>query len=93
VVKHAPPQQLLLREIPKDSVYLSSGFAIYDEDVIGWRMLYKLCHVVLRYIRFGAVWTNQAITRVNFCNHQNSPLSPTVDSGQEWVESGQKGVD
>jgi hypothetical protein len=44
LVKHAPPQQLLLRETPKDSVNISSGFAIYDEDFSGWRTFYQLCH-------------------------------------------------
>jgi hypothetical protein len=46
LVKRAPPQQLLLRETPKDSVNVSSGFAIYDEDVSGWRTFYQLCHIL-----------------------------------------------
>jgi hypothetical protein len=37
LVKHAPPQQLPLRETPKDSVILSLLFAIYGKDVIAWR--------------------------------------------------------
>jgi hypothetical protein len=34
MVKHAPPQQLL-RETPIYYVTLSSGFLIYDKDVLG----------------------------------------------------------
>jgi hypothetical protein len=49
--KHAPPNslvQLLLRETPKYSVNISSGFAIYDKDVTGWRTFYQLCHIIGR---------------------------------------------
>jgi hypothetical protein len=44
LVKQAPPQHLILRETPKDSISISLGFAIYDRDVIGWRTFYQLCH-------------------------------------------------
>jgi hypothetical protein len=42
LVKHASPQQLRLRETPKESVYFSSGFALYDKDSIGWRTFYQV---------------------------------------------------
>jgi hypothetical protein len=44
LVTRAPPQQLLLRESPKDSVNISSEIAIYDKDIIGWRTFDQLCH-------------------------------------------------
>jgi hypothetical protein len=44
LVKHAP-EQLLLHETPKGSINISSGSAIYDKDVIGWRRVYQVCHI------------------------------------------------
>jgi hypothetical protein len=47
LVKCALPLHLLLRETPKASVHISSGFAIRDKDIIGWRAFYQLCHSLL----------------------------------------------
>jgi hypothetical protein len=41
LVKHAPRQQLLLRETPKCSVNISSGFATYGKGVFGWHTFYQ----------------------------------------------------
>jgi hypothetical protein len=46
LVKHAPPQQLQLRETPKHSVNIASRFAIYNEDIVGWCTVCQLCHTV-----------------------------------------------
>jgi hypothetical protein len=45
-VEHAPPQQLLFFENPKDSANISSGFAFYDKDVLGWRKFFQLCNTI-----------------------------------------------
>jgi len=39
LVKHAPPQQLLFDV--KNSVNISSGFAFYNKDIIGWCTFYQ----------------------------------------------------
>jgi hypothetical protein len=44
--KHASPQQLLLRETPKGSAHVSSGFSIYDTDIVEWRTFYQSCYIV-----------------------------------------------
>jgi hypothetical protein len=45
-VKHAPPQQLVLRETPKGSVHISSAFEIYDKYLIGWPTFYHVYHII-----------------------------------------------
>jgi hypothetical protein len=46
MVNQTPPQQLLLRQTPKDSVKTLSGFAIYGKDITGWRTFYQLVHSI-----------------------------------------------